>query len=70
MTLNEDTFNVQMRKFLKKTGITAQREMEQAVRNAIAEGRLRGDEKLEAVMTLRMPALGLEVDIRDDIALE
>ena len=44
--------------------------MEQAVRNAIAEGRLRGDEKLEAVMTLRMPALGLEVDIRDDIALE
>ena len=68
--MNEDTFNVQMRKFLKKTGITAQREIEQAVRGAIADGRLAGDEKVAAVMTLRIPALGVEVDISDDIALE
>lgn len=68
--MNEDTFNVQMRKFLKKTGITAQREIEQAVRGAIADGRLTGDEKVAAVMTLRIPALGVEVDISDDIALE
>ena len=68
--MNEETFNVQMRKFLKKTGITSQREIEQAVRKAIEEGRLKGDEKLDAVMTLRIDALGLEIDISDDIALE
>ena len=68
--VNEETFNVQMRKFLKKTGITSQREIEQAVRKAIEEGRLKGDEKLDAVMTLKIEALGLEVDIADDIALE
>ena len=68
--MNEDTFNVQMRKFLKKTGITAQREIEQAVRAAIADGRLAGNEKVPAVMTLRIPSLGVEVDISDDIALE
>ena len=67
--MNEDIFNVQMRKFLKKTGITAQREIEQAVRAAIADGRLAGNEKVPAVMTLRIPSLGVEVDISDDIAL-
>ncbi len=68
--MNEEIFNVQMRKFLKKTGINAQREIEQAVRGAIADGRLAGNEKLAASMTLRIPALGVEVDISDDIALE
>ena len=68
--MNEETFNVQMRKFLKKTGITSQREIEQAVRAAIADGRLKGDETLDAVMTLAIPALGVRIDIHDDIALE
>ena len=68
--MNEDTFNVQMRKFLKKTGISSQREIEQAVRTAIADGRLKGDETLDAVMTLKIPALGVSIDIHDDIALE
>ena len=68
--MNEDTFNLQIRKFLKKVGITSQREIEKAVRAAIAEGRIAGDEKLDARVTLSLPALGLDVSIDDDIALE
>jgi hypothetical protein len=67
--MDEDTFNMQLRKFLKKVGITSQREIEQAVRAALDEGRLAGTEKLSAKMTLSVPALGLTVDVEDDIGL-
>ncbi len=50
--MNEDTLNVSVRKFLKKVGITSQREIEQAVRTAIASGRLKGNETLPAKVTL------------------
>ena len=69
VVMDEDTFNMQLRKFLKKVGITAQREIEQAVRAAMEEGRLSGVDKLSAKMTLSVPALGLSVDVEDDIGL-
>lgn len=68
--MNEDTFNMQLRKFLKKVGINSQREIEQAVREALDAGTLAGNDKLAAKMTLTIPALGLDVVIEDDIALE
>jgi hypothetical protein len=68
--MNEDTFNLQIRKFLKKVGITSQREIESAVRSAIDSGDLRGDGKLHATMTLRVPEIGIELEIEDDIALQ
>ena len=68
--MNEDTFNLQTRKFLKKVGITSQREIERAVREGIESGRLSGDEKLAARVTLTLPDLGVSIDIEDDIALE
>ncbi|NIM29373.1 MAG: hypothetical protein GTO28_16210 [Gammaproteobacteria bacterium] len=68
--MNEDTFNLQIRKFLKKVGITSQREIESAVRKAIDSGALSGSEKLRATVTLRVPEVGIELDIDDDIALE
>jgi len=68
--MNEDTFNLQIRKFLKKVGITAQREIETAVRDAINNGKLSGDGKLHATVTLRVPEVGIELNIEDDIALE
>ncbi len=46
--MNEDEFNVSVRKFLKKVGITSQREIEQAVRSAVSGGRLKGNEALPA----------------------
>jgi len=68
--MNEETFNIQLRRFLKKVGITSQREIEKAVRSAMEDGSLAGGEKLAASVVLKIPALGLEVEVRDDIALE
>ncbi len=50
--MNEDSFNNSLRGFLKKVGITSQREIEKAVRDAIATGKLKGNEKLPAKMVL------------------
>jgi len=68
--MDEDMFNTQVRAFLKKVGITAQREIEAAVRAALENGALEGGETLQAKMTLDVPALALSVEIGDDIRLE
>ncbi|HEX9238568.1 MAG TPA: DUF6494 family protein [Xanthobacteraceae bacterium] len=68
--MNEDVFNVSVRKFLKKVGITSQREIEKAVRAAVASGRLKGHEALPAKMTLAVEAVGLAVEIDGAIELE
>ena len=57
--MDEDKFNLTVRKFLKEVGVTSQREIEKAVRDAIADGRLNGNETLEAKMTLEVPELDL-----------
>ncbi|HWG05737.1 MAG TPA: DUF6494 family protein [Beijerinckiaceae bacterium] len=68
--MNEDIFNVSIRKFLKKVGITSQREIEQAVRAAVASGRLKGNEALPAKMVLTIGGLGLAVEIEGAVELE
>ena len=68
--MNEDIFNVSLRKFLKKVGITSQREIEQAVRAAVTAGRLKGNEALPAKMTLSVEGVGLAVEIEGAVELE
>jgi Family of unknown function (DUF6494) len=68
--MNEDVFNVSVRKFLKKVGITSQREIEKAVRAAVASGGLKGHEALPAKMTLAVGAVELAVEIDGVIELE
>lgn len=68
--MDEEVFNRQIRKFLKKVGITAQREIEKAVREALDSGKLHGSETIEASVRLALPALGTDVVIDDTIALE
>ena len=68
--MNEDIFNMELRKFLKKVGVTSQREVEQAVRAALDSGALTGNETLKARVTLTIEAIGLSHDIDGDIALE
>ncbi|MGH8679515.1 MAG: DUF6494 family protein [Burkholderiales bacterium] len=68
--MNEENFNMSIRKFLKMTGVGSQREIEQAVAKALAEGKLKGKEKLATRMKLTIPAIGLEVDFDSDINLE
>ena len=57
--MNEDVFNTSIRKFLKQVGVTAQREIEKSVRDALAQGRLTGGEKLPARMTLTVDQVDL-----------
>lgn len=68
--MNDDTFNMEIRKFLKKVGITSQREIEHAVLKAIEQGSLNGTEKFEVRMTMTVPALAIEHEVVGHIALE
>ena len=66
-TIDEDRLNVSIRKFLKAVGITSQREIEKAVRDAAGSGSLPDSGKLQARMTLTIPELGLEHVIDHEI---
>jgi len=68
--MNEETFNISIRKFLKVVGVSSQRDIEQAVSKAIADGRLTGSETFPAKMTLRIDAIGLDVTFDGEIRLE
>jgi hypothetical protein len=68
--MNEDVLNMSLRKFLKKVGITGQREIENAIKAALSSGRLTGSEKLPAEVRLTIPAAGLDVTIDGEIELE
>ena len=68
--MNEETLNTQTRRFLKKVGIQSQQAIEKAVRDALDNGQLQGNETLEATVQLEIPELDLMLQIRGDIALE
>jgi len=68
--MNEDVLNVSVRKFLKKVGITSQREVEQAVRAAVSGGKLKGNEALPAKVVLTVDGISLSVEIEGAIELE
>lgn len=67
--MNEDVFNMSLRKFLKKVGVTSQREIEKAVRDAVDKGELEGDEALDAVVTLKVGGIELTEKIEGRIEL-
>ncbi len=64
--MNEDAFNMSVRKFLKKVGVTAQREIEQAVRDAQASGKLKGG-ALPAKATFTIGGVNLTFDVTGEI---
>jgi hypothetical protein len=68
--INAEKFTDEIRKFLKKVGITSQIEIENAVRAAQAAGRLDTTKPLQAVMVLEVPQLGLRHTIEHVLALE
>lgn len=68
--MNEETFNISIRKFLKQVGVSSQREIEQAVDRAIDEGDIDGTESFPAVMTLEIEGLSLRVEFDGEIRLE
>jgi hypothetical protein len=68
--MNEDVFNTSIRKFLKTLGVSAQREIEKAVRQAVADGKLKGNEKLSANATVALAGISLTHEIKGEIELE
>lgn len=68
--MNEENFNLSLRKFLKMVGVSSQNAIEKAVAAAIAENRVAGNEELPAKMTLEIAGLQLKVDFNGKIALE
>jgi hypothetical protein len=67
--MNEESFNLSMRKFLKMVGVSSQNEIEKAVAKAIADGVINGNESLPARMTLEIEGLKLNVKFEGQITL-
>ena len=67
--MDEETFNMSVRRFLKKLGVTAQREIDLAVREQVKAGELRGDETLEATATITVRGVSEDVVVTGTIAL-
>ena len=68
--MNEDVFNSSIRKFLKTLGVTAQREIEKAVRQALTDRRIKGNEKWPAKATVSIPGIGFTWQVDGEIELE
>jgi len=68
--MNEETFNLSIRKFLKMVGVSSQREIEQAVANAIAARTISGTESFPATMTLEIAGLKLNARFDGEIRLQ
>ena len=68
--MNEDAFNMSVRKFLKKVGITAQSEIESTIREALSKGGLSGKEKLPVKATLTLGQTSLNLVVDGEIELE
>jgi uncharacterized protein DUF6494 len=68
--MNEETFNLSIRKFLRMVGVNSQREIEQAVAKAIAGGAIAGTECFPAKVTLEVTGLKLNVKFDGEITLQ
>ena len=67
--MNEERFNLDVRKFLKHFGVTAQREIEKAVAAGIADGKLKGTETIKARAVLELEGVGTLERIEGEIGL-
>lgn len=67
--MNEEVLNTSLRKFLKEVGVTSQREIEKAIRAAVADGRLKGTETVQAQMVLTIGKVGLTHKVDGDLKL-
>jgi Family of unknown function (DUF6494) len=68
--MNEEVFNIDLRKFLKRFGVTAQREIERAVSEALERGTLTGSETLVVRAALTIPGVLGELRVDGEIGLE
>jgi hypothetical protein len=67
--MDEDTFNMALRKFLKVVGVTSQREIENAVHEAVKSGKLCDEGNLKARATIEIEAVNLKHVVEQEISL-
>ena len=67
--MNEEVFNIELRKFLKKVGVTSQREIEQAVRDGLEAGKLTDSDRVKVKMVLTIEDLDITHDVDGEISL-
>lgn len=67
--MNDDTFNLSIRQFLKMVGVSSQREIEHAVTAAMQDRKIAGNESLPARMTLEIDGVQLKVAFEGVIEL-
>jgi len=68
--MNEEAFNLSIRKFLKMVGVNSQREIERSVVQAVDDGVIRGTESFPAHVTLEVPGLKIKVQFDGEIKLQ
>ena len=68
--MDQETFNLSIRKFLKMVGVNSQREIEQAVQKAMMGGQLQGTETFPVKCTLEIPSLSVRVPFDGEIKLK
>ena len=68
--MDQETFNLSIRKFLKNVGVNSQREIEQAVQKALESRKLKGSESIPVKMTLEIPSLGVKVPFDGEMRLK
>ena len=68
--MNEEAFNLSVRRFLKSFGVQGQHEIEQAVASALARGAISGTETIPGKITLEFPGLRLNAEFKGEITLE
>ena len=68
--MDQETFNLSIRKFLKMVGVNSQREIEQAIQKAVQTSKLKGDETIALKATLEIPSLGVKVPCDGEIRLK
>lgn len=65
--MDEEVLNASVRKFLKKVGVTAQREIEKAVRDAAARGQLTSGASMPAKAAFTVGGINLAFEIAGDL---
>jgi len=68
--MDDEAFNISLRKFLKMVGVGSQREMEQAVARCLQDRSISGTESFPARMTLEIPGMKLQVHFDGEIRLQ
>ena len=68
--MDQETFNLSIRKFLKMVGVNSQREIEQSVQQALQQKKISGSETMAIKVTLEIPSLGVKVPFDGEIKLK